>query len=1025
MPPAPSAGTRGLGLPARIGAAVDTAPAIALATLLVISCTVAYYGQFNRKPSGDTYGAVYTAVALVERQTVWLDHYLPFIQARSGEKPYILAETENGHLVSRTPVAPSLQALPAVGLFALAGTREGDWNAWMEAAMLTAAVTAALSVAVLFLVLMHLTTRRRALLCAGVYAFGTLTWTVAGQALWQHSGAMLALSVALLALVDRRLIVAGTALAAMVALRPSAPVIVVCLLPLIGRRPADWLRLGVGAVPVAVALGVFNTIVWGGPLRQGYPTGAQPGGEQTFGGSLIDGLGGLIVSPGRGLIWYSPVLLLGIVGAFVGWRTPLVRWSAVAALAYLLLMSRFIDWWGGETFGPRLLIETFPLLIVLLAAALDRYATERWFRWAFGITASWSVAVQLLAASSWPPPTWFGDHDLFLRSTWWSFTDNELVALLTETPDVGSRMLQMLLVVLAGILAAACAVQIARGRHPLGITHDGEARPTAALPASDRARRQRISARRPAIILVVAYVALFGAMTWPAQDDGWTQNAHYALVRSLADGTPRIDRYSEETGDASFWQGHYYSVKAPGVALVALPAYVGLDTLGLWPEGHRSALWLLTLISSVIPALLLVWIVSRVAEMVEAGSGLAVGITLAVATIVLPLSTVAFSHIWSALLAFAAFAILLQERRGPGRLALVAAAGALAGLGVLFEYPTAEAGLVLGLLAIARSSWFTRGLAYAGGVLLGILPLLAYNQWAFGSASHLSYVNAIVVRGDSGHDVVGAHSSGVFGITWPSLRTLAELLLENRGLLTTTPIVAAGVAGLVLLIRAGRHRALGLTALGVCIVFPLYNAGVTTTFGGAFGGDSPGPRYLVTALPFAFVALGVAYRRSPSPVLALAAISAASMAVVTITTPLVSSAEVRLWWQGPVTHTVAWLVGWKSIGLLPALPFLGFLGVAMAVAAREFVALHRPSWGEMPATVAAVAAWMFLVLAVRPLVGDEPSVAAGGGALILLIAAVAIVVLAIRTWQPADHGSDDSMPPSSVPASKPVRSATR
>ncbi len=131
-------------------------------------------------------------------------------------------------------------------------------------------------------------------------------------------------------------------------------------------------------------------------------------------------------------------------------------------------MSRFIDWWGGETFGPRLLIETFPLLIVLLAAALDHFATERWFRWAFGVTASWSVAVQLLAASSWPPPTWFGDHDPVLRSTWWSFTDNELVALVTETPHLASRMIQMLVVALAGILAAACVVQIARGRHPLG-----------------------------------------------------------------------------------------------------------------------------------------------------------------------------------------------------------------------------------------------------------------------------------------------------------------------------------------------------------------------------------------------------------------------------------------------------------------------------------------------------------------------------------------------------------------------------
>lgn len=246
-------------LPKRIGDAVDSAPALGLAALLVLACAVAYYGQFNRKPSGDTYGAVYTAVALVERQTFWLDRYLPFIQARSGESPYMLARSDDGHVVSRTPAAPAIQALPAVALLALAGTQASDRGTWMEAALLTAAITAALSVAVLFLLLTRITTRRRALLVAGVYGFGTLTWTVAGQALWQHSGAMLALSVALLALVDRRFVLAGAALATMVAFRPSSPLIAVLLLPLVGRRPSAWLRLAAGALPLAVALGAFNS----------------------------------------------------------------------------------------------------------------------------------------------------------------------------------------------------------------------------------------------------------------------------------------------------------------------------------------------------------------------------------------------------------------------------------------------------------------------------------------------------------------------------------------------------------------------------------------------------------------------------------------------------------------------------------------------------------------------------------------------------------------------------------------------
>lgn len=530
---------------------------------------------------------------------------------------------------------------------------------------------------------------------------------------------------------------------------------------------------------------------------------------------------------------------------------------------------------------------------------------------------------------------------------------------------------------------------------------------------------------------VLAYVALFAAMSWPAQDDGATQSAHYALVRSLAAGTARIDAYHWETGDESYWEGHYYSVKAPGVAFVALPGYLALDAVGLWPDGRRGALWLLSLISSVVPALVLVWLVGRVADALEPGSGLAVGLTLAIGTIVLPLSTVAFSHIWSALLAFASFAVLLRERRGPGRLVLVAAAGVLAGLGVLFEYPTAAVGLILGVLAITRGAWLTRGLAYTGGVILGVAPLLAYNRWAFGSPLHLSYVNAIVNRGDSGHDVVGAHSEGVFGITRPSLRTLAELLLENRGLLITTPVVAAGVAGLVLLIRGGGHRAVAWTALAVSIAFPVYNAGVTTTFGGAFGGDSPGPRYLVTALPFALVALGVAYRRSPGPVLALATVSVVSMTVVTVTTPLVSSGEARLWWDGlthnTLTHSLAWLLGWKSTGFAPAIPFFACVGVVAGIAACSFVALRRPGREELPAVVTTAAAWAFTAIAARPLLLDDPSAVAGAVALLVLGVAVVLVVAACRAGsRPPQLPVDPPSEASSVPESpKPLRSATR
>ena len=433
---------------------------------LAVTCVFAFYGQQHRKQSGDTYGTVMTAVAMVQERTIWLDRYLPYIQERSGERPYMVTEGRSGRPVNVTPLAPSLLALPAVAVFALAGTPADDWDAWMEAGMLTAAVTATLSVLVLFVLATRLTTRRGAFLVASVYAFGTLTWGIAGQALWQHAPAVLGLTLALLALHDRRLVLAGAAMAFMVASRPSMPIIALFLLPLVGRALRDWSRLVLGALPVGLALLAFNLYAFGAPLRTGYTTDGEAG-ASLFGGRIFEGLSGLLVSPGRGLIWYSPVLVFAVIGAVRGFRTPLYRWSALAALAYVIAMGRYEWWWGGESFGPRLLTDALPLLAILLVPALGIVSPRRWLRWLFGLTLAWSVWVQALGAAAWPPAAWYDVRDLTDRSIWWSPTSNELVAMLQE-PDVATRLGRLVLTLLAGLALAFLAAWLVRARRLLG-----------------------------------------------------------------------------------------------------------------------------------------------------------------------------------------------------------------------------------------------------------------------------------------------------------------------------------------------------------------------------------------------------------------------------------------------------------------------------------------------------------------------------------------------------------------------------
>lgn len=421
------------------------------ATLLFIACTFTYYGQLNRTQTGDSYGTIYTSVAIVQGHTIWLDRYLPYLQQHAGQNPYMLRQEPGGHVVNLTPTASSVLAVPVVALFSALGVSAANWGAWMEAAMLTAALSAAAAVALMFKLLTRLTTRRRAALLAATFAWGTLQWGVSGQALWQHGGAVLALTGALLALVDRRMVLAGVAVCAMVAFRPNTVVIAVFLLPLVGRRLGDWARLVLGFVPFALPLALYNTVAFGSPFHQGYGTAHILGMVQLQRSRLIDGIPGLLVAPGRGLFVYAPVLLFALVGAARGLRRPLYRWSALAVIAYVVVEGNDSNWWGGQSFGARKLTEIIPFLVLLLVPALEGIRRRRWWI-LYGVLLAYSVLVELLAAATPYAATWLDTHPYNSdQSVWWHPTDNELLTMLTAS-GVAVHLLEMAALLVGSIL---------------------------------------------------------------------------------------------------------------------------------------------------------------------------------------------------------------------------------------------------------------------------------------------------------------------------------------------------------------------------------------------------------------------------------------------------------------------------------------------------------------------------------------------------------------------------------------------
>ena len=251
----------------------------------------------------------------------------------------------------------------------------------------------------------------------------------------------------------------------------------------------------------------------------------------------------------------------------------------------------------------------------------------------------------------------------------------------------------------------------------------------------------------------------------------------------------------------------------------------------------------------------------------------------------------------------------------------------------------------------------TRAGAYLLGGLVGIVPLLLYNHAAFHSWTHLAYSN------------IPQQHQGFFGISAPSLRVLATLLFDSRGLLTLSPVLAMGVVGTVLLYRRG-NRAEALTIAGVCALFLGYNSGYYLPF----GGGAPGPRFLITMLPFLAFPIALSLRRFPGPTLALAGVSIATTVIATITHPLVGYENETVIWmrllgKGSFQPTIASAFGlgrgWGAVW-----PFLLAVGAAMVIAVRATPRLRLPG-RELGAGLLALAAWALFAALAPTLLGID------------------------------------------------------
>ncbi len=342
--------------------------------------------------TGDTIPVVPTVVQMLETSSRDLTPYLP----PSGQRRWDAFGQGNAYFVktvegvpgvySAYPAGMELFAWPMVGAAKLIGWDIHDDRIQQHFEKRTASVIAAVSLGLAFLIGCTFATPRAAWVMVAFLATGSVFTTTLGMLLWQQTGVVFWILVILaieryprtqkMTLVP--ILLQAFAAAAMLACRPSA---VTFLVPFgIWLLLRDWRR--------GLLLPIFALIAylpWAMVYFQIYGNLFGPAmGQLRDSWSPLANVGGVVFSPGRGLLTYQPWLMLLLLFPFVRPTTERSwhRFALAFVLLHVSLVASWPCWWGGACYGSRLVAEVVPVLGFVILTPIQvclKSELGRWF----------------------------------------------------------------------------------------------------------------------------------------------------------------------------------------------------------------------------------------------------------------------------------------------------------------------------------------------------------------------------------------------------------------------------------------------------------------------------------------------------------------------------------------------------------------------------------------------------------------------------------------------------------------------
>jgi hypothetical protein len=260
-----------------------------------------------------------------------------------------------------------------------------------------------------------------AVLLTLIYGLGTSVWCLSSQTLWQHGPGEFFLAMGTFFLFRRNRdygsYLTGFAYGMAFLCRPTNSMAV--LVGFVFFLLTDWRKsfhFLAGGLPVALIFFAYNLhffdklIVFGQVNALAERHGSLDS-SVYWKNSFLTGLAGILISPSRGLFVFSPTALVSLWAGFRSWKDR--RWLPLRAiflttLALWLIGACWAGWWGGWSYGYRLIVDSTTLLAFLAIPVAEEVRKRHWVRMiVIGLTI-WSVSIQVLGIYAYDVKGWNG-----------------------------------------------------------------------------------------------------------------------------------------------------------------------------------------------------------------------------------------------------------------------------------------------------------------------------------------------------------------------------------------------------------------------------------------------------------------------------------------------------------------------------------------------------------------------------------------------------------------------------------------